>query len=234
MKHRTGLALGMAGGYLLGRFRKTRWLVALAGLAAASRPVARAAQRAGTALGSSPEVRRFAEQGRVAAEAMVGGRIDNLSGRLSAVTKSLRQPSPDHQPEPEERRPEEEAREEQAGEEQAREEKPGQEQAREEQARESEAGEAAAGEEQAREEKAGEQQAGEQKAGEKQARESEAGDTEAGEERAGEERAEGEAEPATSSRPSRRPAAEQPAGSRQRRTRVTGRPGASITGRGRR
>lgn len=99
METRTRVALGLAGGYLLGRFRKARWLLALA------------------AVGSSPEVRKLIGQGREAVVGALHTGMEGLTERIHATTESLR--ADGHKPaegEPEEaaakEEPEAEAKEE--------------------------------------------------------------------------------------------------------------------------
>lgn len=72
METRTRVALGLAGGYLLGRFRKARWLLALA------------------AVGSSPEVRKLIGQGREAVVGALHTGMEGLTERIHATTESLR------------------------------------------------------------------------------------------------------------------------------------------------
>lgn len=103
METRTRVALGLAGGYLLGRFRKARWLLALA------------------AVGSSPEVRKLIGQGREAVVGALHTGMEGLTERIHATTESLR--ADGHKPaegEPEEaaakEEPEAEAKEEPEGE----------------------------------------------------------------------------------------------------------------------
>ena len=79
METRTRIALGLAGGYLLGRFRKARWLLALA------------------AVGSSPEVRKLVQQGRENVVSALSTGMEGLNERIHAATESLRGDSPNGQ-----------------------------------------------------------------------------------------------------------------------------------------
>jgi hypothetical protein len=89
MSDRTRIALGLAGGYLLARSRKTRWLAAAAALVAAKRLGGAAIRQGATALGSAPELEQLAEQGREAAVAVLSNRIAGLSQRIHARTESI-------------------------------------------------------------------------------------------------------------------------------------------------
>ncbi|MDF3293028.1 hypothetical protein [Streptomyces silvisoli] len=100
------VALALAGGYLLGRYHKMRWALALAGAAAGKRAAGVATgKQLGRASGllQSPEVGRLAKDirgdllaaGRSAAVAAVGTRINDLSDRMEERAASLREPSGD-------------------------------------------------------------------------------------------------------------------------------------------
>lgn len=91
MKGGTKIALGVAGGYVLGRFRKTRWLALLAAGLATKKAADELGQRGATSIGSSPELSKLAEQGREAAAAILGSRIEGLTERIHARTESLRE-----------------------------------------------------------------------------------------------------------------------------------------------
>lgn len=93
MKRGTTVALSVAGGYLLGRFRKARWLLMTAAAVAASRKSGGGVlQRGAETLKSSPEVGKLAEQGRQAAAAVLGRRMEGLTGRVHSVTERLQSP----------------------------------------------------------------------------------------------------------------------------------------------
>lgn len=86
------IALGLAGGYLLGRKRNGRMLLLL-GAALASRNLAGAAARRGTdSLTSSPQVAGLIDQGREAMVAMLSSRIESLTDQLHSRTEALRRP----------------------------------------------------------------------------------------------------------------------------------------------
>lgn len=87
MGHPTRTALGLAGGYLLGRYHKAGWLVMAAVAVAASK-------RLGESLAgsSSPELKKLVDQGRETATALMGNQVQGLTSRLQATTESLRQP----------------------------------------------------------------------------------------------------------------------------------------------
>ncbi|HLU33824.1 MAG TPA: hypothetical protein VKZ74_07445, partial [Natronosporangium sp.] len=94
MSNRTRMALGLAGGYLLGRRRKAGWLLAAVGLVA-SRGLGAAVSRRGTAaLDSSPELKELTEQARRTAMALMGGRVEQLTNRIRATTETLRSATP--------------------------------------------------------------------------------------------------------------------------------------------
>jgi hypothetical protein len=86
------MALGLAGGYLLGRTRKGRLLLVLAAAVASRGVTAGLAKRGAAALGSSPELTKLADQGREAAVAVLSNRIEGLTERIHARTEALRQP----------------------------------------------------------------------------------------------------------------------------------------------
>jgi hypothetical protein len=91
MKCGTRIALGLTGGYLLGRFRKTRWLLLLAAGVTSGRVADTVLQRGTASIGSSPELSKLAEQGREAAVAVLGSRMEGLTDAIRARTESLRQ-----------------------------------------------------------------------------------------------------------------------------------------------
>jgi outer membrane biosynthesis protein TonB len=129
MKSGTRIALGLAGGYVVGRFTKTRWLTLVAAGVASKKIADSLAGRGASMVSASPELSKLAEQGREAAAAMLGSRIEGLTERIHTRTESLRQGG-----EPEEEQPEAEApEEEQPEEEQPEEEQPEAEAAEEEQ-----------------------------------------------------------------------------------------------------
>ncbi|MEV1069759.1 hypothetical protein [Streptomyces sp. NPDC050263] len=123
------VALGLAGGYFLGRAHKMRWALALAGLAAGSR--LRPGGGAGTKLLASPEINKLTQTvrnellsaGKTAAVAAAGSRIDSLSDRMQRRASSLRagpeaeKPENPEDNEEEPRDEEEEEEEEEPGEE---------------------------------------------------------------------------------------------------------------------
>jgi hypothetical protein len=86
MSSRTRVALGLTAGYLLGRYRKAGWLAAIAALMAT--------RRLGATISSSPELKKLAEQGREAAIALAGNRLQGVTDRIHATTESLRPPMP--------------------------------------------------------------------------------------------------------------------------------------------
>jgi hypothetical protein len=91
MKRGTTVALGVAGGYLLGRFRKARWLLMTAAAVAASkRSGGGMLQRGAETLKSSPEIGKLAEQGRDAAAAVLGRRMEGLTDKVHSVTERVR------------------------------------------------------------------------------------------------------------------------------------------------
>src|SRR5690606_22932495 len=109
------VALGLAGGYLLGRFRKGRWLLMAAAMAATRRRGG-LLRRGAESLKSSPEIGKLAEEGKEAAAAVLGRRIEGLTGMISTATRKLRgEPEEGAEEEPEGGEPE--AREEREGEE---------------------------------------------------------------------------------------------------------------------
>lgn len=95
MSDRTRLALGLAGGYLLGRYRRTRWLAALVAVAAARKLGESVVKKGGQALGAAPELQKLAGAGREAAVAVLSGRINGLTQRIHERTEALRAPSGD-------------------------------------------------------------------------------------------------------------------------------------------
>ena len=121
MKSGTRIGLGLAGGYVLGRFTKARWLTLVAAGVASKKIADSLAGRGSSMVSASPELSRLAEQGREAAAAMFGSRIEGLTERIHATTESLRQGG-----EPQEEQPEAEAAEEEQPEEEP-EEEPGRE-----------------------------------------------------------------------------------------------------------
>ncbi|QSB15185.1 hypothetical protein JQS43_02090 [Natronosporangium hydrolyticum] len=97
MGNRSRLALGLAGGYLLGRYRKTRWLLAVAALVASKRlgeaALARGGDEGGEGGGSSPELKKLADQGRETAASLLANQMRGLSSRIHSKTESLQQSS---------------------------------------------------------------------------------------------------------------------------------------------
>jgi hypothetical protein len=88
MKNGTRIALGLAGGYLLGRYRKARWLMLLAGGAAATRAAGSRMQQSES---SAELLSKLAEQGQEVAAAIVGSRMEGITQRIHDTTESLRQ-----------------------------------------------------------------------------------------------------------------------------------------------
>ncbi|WP_461057752.1 hypothetical protein [Streptomyces pseudoechinosporeus] len=90
------VALSIASAYFLGRSHKTRWALALAGMAAGSR--LRPGGEVGTKLLKSPEINKLTQTlrdellsaGKTAAVAAAGSRIDSLSDRMQRRASSLR------------------------------------------------------------------------------------------------------------------------------------------------
>jgi hypothetical protein len=93
MGNRSRLALGLAGGYLLGRYRKTRWLLAVAALVASKRLGEAALQRGGGEGDSAPELKKLADQGRETAASLLANQMRGLSSRIHSKTESLQQSS---------------------------------------------------------------------------------------------------------------------------------------------
>lgn len=91
MNTQTRMALGLAGGYVLGKFHKTRWLVFAAAAVAAKRYGGELAQRGSQAVSSTPELQQLADQGRQVAASVLGHRIEGLTERIHARTESLRE-----------------------------------------------------------------------------------------------------------------------------------------------
>src|SRR5690606_5689151 len=115
MKRGATVALGLAGGYLLGRFRKGRWLLMAAAVAATRRRDG-LLRRGAESLKSSPEIGKLAEEGKDAAVALLGQRMEGLTGMIHTATRKLRgEPEEGAEEEPEGGEPE--AREEREGEE---------------------------------------------------------------------------------------------------------------------
>src|SRR5690606_9690235 len=115
MKGGATVALGLAGGYLLGRFRKGRWLLMAAAVTATRRRDG-LLRRGAESLKSSPEIGKLAEEGKDAAVALLGQRMEGLTGMISTATRKLRgEPEEGAEEEPEGGEPE--AREEREGEE---------------------------------------------------------------------------------------------------------------------
>ncbi len=83
----TRIALGLAGGYVLGRYRKARWLMLLAAGAAATRAAGSRMEQSE----SSAELTKLADQGREVAAAIVGSRMEGITRRIHDTTESLRQ-----------------------------------------------------------------------------------------------------------------------------------------------
>ncbi len=86
MKRATTIALGLAGGYLLGRFRKARWLLMAAAVAAGGRATSGLAEKAEV----GPELQSLAEQGRKVAVSVLGRQMTAATGRIRKVTESLK------------------------------------------------------------------------------------------------------------------------------------------------
>src|SRR5690606_24646329 len=115
MKRGATVALGLPGGYLLGRFRKGRWLLMAAAVAATRRRDG-LLRRGAESLKSSPEIGKLAEEGKDAAVALLGQRMEGLTGMIHTATRKLRgEPEEGAEEEPEGGEPE--AREEREGEE---------------------------------------------------------------------------------------------------------------------
>jgi hypothetical protein len=127
MKSGTRIALGLAGGYVVGRFTKTRWLTLVAAGVASKKIADSLAGRGASMVSASPELGKLAEQGREAAAAMLGSRIEGLTERIHTRTESLRQGGAPEEEQPEEEQPEAEAAEEEQPEEEQSEEQPGRE-----------------------------------------------------------------------------------------------------------
>ncbi|GAB2597032.1 hypothetical protein GCM10027168_32310 [Streptomyces capparidis] len=97
------MALALAGGYALGRTRKMRWALTVAGVAAGRKAKARGLA---TEVLKSPEIDRLTRElreqvlsaGRTAAVATAGRRMEALSDRLQSRAESLRPGSPDGGP----------------------------------------------------------------------------------------------------------------------------------------
>ncbi|PYC70603.1 histone protein, partial [Streptomyces tateyamensis] len=95
------LAAALAGGYLLGRFHKARWALALAGLAAGKKLSSNPEVLLGELLDSSPQLRKLAdtargelkEAGKKAAVAVATNRVGALADRLEEHTEKLREGS---------------------------------------------------------------------------------------------------------------------------------------------
>ena len=98
MNNRTRLAMGLAGGYLLGRYRKTRMLGAIVAMVAAKRLGDAAVKKGTAALGSPAELDKLAGAGREAAVAVLSGRINGLTRRIHDRTESMRHPGGDQSP----------------------------------------------------------------------------------------------------------------------------------------
>jgi len=90
MKCGTRIALGLAGGYVLGRYKKTRWLALLAAGLSSKQIADSVVQRGASSISSSPELTKLVEQGRETAAAILGGRMEELTGFLHARSESLR------------------------------------------------------------------------------------------------------------------------------------------------
>lgn len=90
MKQAGRIALGLAGGYALGRLGKARWLVMLGAGLASKRIASTLAQRGASSLAPSGELSSLAEHGRDAAVTLIGQRMEKLTERLHATTESLR------------------------------------------------------------------------------------------------------------------------------------------------
>jgi hypothetical protein len=90
-------AVVLVGGYLLGRFHKARWAMALAGAAAGRRMRAKGGEGVSGLL-QSPEVGKLTENlrgqlvgvGKAAAVAAASRRMDALTGKLADRTEALR------------------------------------------------------------------------------------------------------------------------------------------------
>ena len=128
MKSGTRIALGLAGGYVVGRFTKTRWLTLVAAGVASKKIADSLAGRGASMVSASPELGKLAEQGREAAAAMLGSRIEGLTERIHTRTESLRQGGEPEEEQPEEEQPEEEQPEAEAAEEEQPEEEQSEEQ----------------------------------------------------------------------------------------------------------
>ena len=103
MKTGVRIAIAVGVGYLLGRTRKLRFALTLAGIGAGRRLGGGSGGLAGQGaklLGSSPELKtlgetvrgRLVEAGKTAAMTAASGRIDALSDRLQERTRSLTSP----------------------------------------------------------------------------------------------------------------------------------------------
>lgn len=111
------VGLALASAYFLGRSHKTRWALALAGMAAGSR--LRPGGGVGTKLLNSPEINKLTQTlrdellsaGKTAAVAAAGSRIDSLSDRMQRRASSLRAGLEAEEPRDEEEGEEEEEEE---------------------------------------------------------------------------------------------------------------------------
>lgn len=103
MRYRTGVALGIGAGYVLGRTHKMRWALVLGAAAATGKlgsTPGKLVQRGVTALGASPELVKMADMvkgrlfdaGKAAAIAAATSRVDSLTDRLQGQTEALRRP----------------------------------------------------------------------------------------------------------------------------------------------
>ncbi|RAY13615.1 hypothetical protein DPM19_18220 [Actinomadura craniellae] len=100
------MALAVGAGYCLGRTRKLRWALALAGVGASSRklpkgPAGELVAQGTQLLGSSPELKALAENvrgslseaGRAAAVAAVNNQMDALSTKLRERAEAMSRPA---------------------------------------------------------------------------------------------------------------------------------------------
>lgn len=90
MNSRARMAIGLAGGYLIGRYKKARWVLMAAALVGGRRLGGNLVQRGASSLGATPELAKLAEQGRETAVAMLAKPIQGLTGKVYSKTESIR------------------------------------------------------------------------------------------------------------------------------------------------
>lgn len=122
------LAVAVGAGYLLGRFHKGRWALALAGMAAGKRISTNPTALIGEALEASPQLRELAESvsgnllkaGAKAGVTAASRRVEGMTERLEQRTDALRGAASHRDEEPEDEEPENEEPENEEEDEQTR------------------------------------------------------------------------------------------------------------------